>query len=90
MEDDSTIRLEPSDLKLFRDNITRWQKLGHECQRSGDIELASLYAEDVQDLQKILNLLGRRDYRAARKAIDDLDTIVRDQIPPDIYYAVTR
>lgn len=49
------------------------------------MELATGYAEDVADLLAILQLIETGAPYEATEAIDCLGTLVRDQIPIDLY-----
>ena len=76
------------DLERFRQSIESWGRQGQEAGRDGDAELAAGYAEDVADLRAILRLIETGTLHEATEAIDCLDTLVRDQIPTQLYGAV--
>ena len=59
-----------------------------EAVRDGDVELASVYAEDAADLRAILRLIEAGALHEAAEAIDCLDTLVRDQTLQCLYDAV--
>ena len=75
----------PADIAEFRSSIDSWRNEGLDAQREGDKESADTYIQDVDDLEHILGLVTAGDYEAAREAIYDLDTPVRDQIPTTLY-----
>jgi len=66
--------------------IRNWQLEGEKAARRGDADLAGTYARDAEDLQAIRDAYARGELDSARSMIDSLDTIVRDQIPMQLYY----
>ena len=48
-------------------------------------DLSKVYANDRKDLRHIRSLFRQGKIKECRKAIYNLDTIVRDQIPCDIF-----
>ncbi len=66
--------------------IRNWQLEGERAAKDGDAELAKTYATDVADLQAIREAYARGEIDSARSMIDSLDTLVRDQIPMQLYY----
>ncbi len=83
-----TNRIARRDLEQFRQSIESWERQGKEAGRDGDSELAAAYAEDVADLRAILRLIETGALHEAAKAINCLDTLVRDQIPIHLYDAI--
>jgi hypothetical protein len=69
-------------LTQFKHNIEHWRKMGLD---SNDPELRDMYAKDTEDLKTVYNAYKQGRYDVARKFTQRLDTIVRDQIPQDIY-----
>ncbi len=80
----------PADIDDFRRSIDHWRAEGLDAKRDGDEELTDTYRQDVKELEHILGLVIASDYEAARDAIYDLDTLVRDQIPTTLYEKLTQ
>ena len=53
--------------------------------KKNDPEFAKMYMKDRRDLRKALNLLKKSKIKEAAEKIYWLDTIVRDQVPQEIY-----
>lgn len=84
------VRLKSSDYARFEAAIENWRKYGTRSKKEGDAEMAKLHERDVRDLQGILQLIRSGNYTRAQGRIDNLDTLVRDQIPVSIYKVVYR
>ncbi len=68
--------------------IGEWRLQGDRAAKDGDKELASQYATDVADLQTLRDAFAASDFDEARRLADAMDTIVRDQIPLQVYHTI--
>ena len=68
--------------------IRHWQLLGERTAKDGDAELARQYATDAADLTAFRQAFAAEDFDTAGRLADAMDTIVRDQIPLQVYYTV--
>ncbi len=66
--------------------IGEWRLQGERAAKDGDKELARQYATDVEDLQGLRDAFAAGDLDEARRLADAMDTIVRDQIPLQVYH----
>lgn len=74
-------KITKSMLKHFELAIRSW-----ECEdTTGDVAMKKVYAEDRKQLKTILKLMIEGDYVTAKGYASYLDTIVRDQIPNDVW-----
>ncbi|HOD84529.1 MAG: hypothetical protein BWX88_05057 [Planctomycetes bacterium ADurb.Bin126] len=86
MNDKTSKRMTAAHLRRLDLAIRNWELLGEQAAGRGDTELASTYAMDAADLKAIRDAYARGDLDSARSMIDSLDTLVRDQIPLQLYY----
>ena len=84
----STNRTLKTDLKMLDLSIRHWRLLGSKDAKHGDREMAEQYEADAKDLEAIRDAVAKDDFDTARRLIDGLDTIVRDQIPIRLYYTL--
>jgi hypothetical protein len=68
--------------------ISEWQLRGKRAAKEGDAELAEQYATDSTDLTAFREAFAAEDFETAGRLADAMDTIVRDQIPLQVYYTV--
>jgi hypothetical protein len=68
--------------------IAEWQLRGKRVAKEGDAELAEQYATDVADLMAFREAFAAEDFDTAGRLADAMDTIVRDQIPLQVYHTV--
>ena len=68
--------------------IAHWQLLGQHALRDGDAELARQYAKDAKELTAFREAFGAGAFATAAKLADAMDTLVRDQIPLQVYHTV--
>jgi hypothetical protein len=68
--------------------IGQWRLQGERAAKNGDAELAEQYAADVADLKAFRDAFAAEDFETAGRLADAMDTIVRDQIPLQVYHAV--
>ena len=68
--------------------IRHWQLLGQRAATDGDQELATQYERDVRDLTAFRDSFAAGDFDTAARLADALDTLVRDQIPLQVYHTV--
>lgn len=61
----------------FKRSINKWS--------GGNSGLKHVYAQDRKDLREVYNLLRQKEFDKAKEKAYWLDTIVRDQIPQDVY-----
>lgn len=66
-------------LKSFESAIKRWKD------ENEDPEMLNVYSEDRLALTNILEALRENNNKKAWELIENLDTIVRDQVPEAIY-----
>ena len=78
-------RITKLDLRRLDQAIQRERRSGERAARGGDKELAQQYATDVEDLTYFRDAVARGDHATARRAAYNMDTIVRDQIPVELY-----
>jgi hypothetical protein len=71
-------------LKRFDNKIKAWRN-PDEGKNKDEIELDKAYTQDRKDLRHCLSLLRKGKYSDSFQAMWDLDTVVRDQIPCDVY-----
>jgi hypothetical protein len=69
----------------FKKAIAEWKKSGEEWGKKGDKEMLKVHEDDVEDLNFVLTLTEEGDYKNAEKRMYNLDTIVRDQVPTELY-----
>ena len=50
-----------------------------------DAEMTALHKSDAADLELIAALIEKEDLRRARIRADSLDTIIREEIPNDVW-----
>lgn len=50
-----------------------------------DPEMVAVHKADAKDIRMVATLIRKRKFAEAREAIYCLDTIVRDEIPSDIW-----
>lgn len=74
------IRIKKQYIKDFEKAIKAWK-----AQRGDDKELIACYKNDRADLRKIVSFIKKRQFKEADEAIYELDTVVRDQVPEEIY-----
>jgi hypothetical protein len=67
-------------LKRFKISIEAWKNT-----KTDDIEMIKAYKKDGEDLQAVYNFIQEDDLKTAGIAAYNLDTIVRDQIPKNLY-----
>lgn len=79
-----------TDLNRFLIAIVEWQKQGRLAKAEGDRDAAKRYAQDVDDLSDIYNVLRRGDFQSAFHMALELDTLVRDQIPRRLYNFIAK
>lgn len=77
-------KITPKQIRRFNDAIRNWF-----CPDSEDSSLVRAYIKDRLDLLGVLDLIKMGNFRQAGESASDLDTIVRDQIPRDIYDIIT-
>lgn len=77
-------KITPKQIRRFNDAIRNWF-----CPDSEDSSLVRAYIKDRLDLLGVLDLIKMGNFRQAGESARDLDTIVRDQIPRDIYDIIT-
>ena len=68
--------------------IGEWRLQGDRAAKGGDRELAKRYAKDVDDLKALREAFAAGDFDEARRLADAMDTIVRDEIPLQIYHTI--
>jgi hypothetical protein len=68
--------------------IAEWRLRGKRVANEGDAELAEQYATDAADLTAFREAFAAEDFETAGRLADAMDTIVRDQIPLQVYYTV--
>jgi len=68
--------------------IRHWQLMGERAATDGDQELAKQYERDVQDLTAFRDAFAAGDFDTAACLADAMDTLVRDQIPLQVYHTV--
>ena len=68
--------------------IREWQLYGERAAAKGDTELAEQYATDISDLTALRDAFAAGDFDEARRLADAMDTIVRDQIPLQVYHTI--
>jgi len=68
--------------------IGNWQLEGERAAKDGDAELAKQYATDVADLKAFRDAFAAGDFETAGRMADAMDTLVRDQIPLQVYHTV--
>jgi hypothetical protein len=61
----------------FKRSIIKWTGLNS--------AMKHVYAKDRKDLREVYNLLRQKEFEKAKEKAYWLDTIVRDQIPEDVY-----
>ena len=84
----ATKRTIKTDLRMLDLSIRHWRLLGSKDARHGDREMAEQYEADAKDLEAIRDAVAKDDFDSARRLIDALDTIIRDQIPIRLYYTL--
>ena len=75
-------------LPEFKAQIDDWARQGAEAERKGDHALARTYARDVQDLRAVYDAVADGRVADAARHIEQLDTIVRDQVPNAVFRAI--
>jgi hypothetical protein len=68
--------------------IGNWRLEGERAAAGGDKELARQYAADVADLTAFRDVIADGDLDEARRLADAMDTLVRDQIPVQVYHTI--
>lgn len=66
-------------LKRFKASIDAWKENEY------TMDLKKVYAQDRRQLQRVYNSIQKGQLQKAREIANRLDTIVRDQVPTDIY-----
>lgn len=74
--------LKMTEMKKFDKNIKAWAK---NAVGEKDKELAKGYRDDAKDLRRVYDLMLDGEYKKARRELEDLDTLVRDQVPNTVY-----
>ena len=64
----------------FEKAIKAW-----DCGKEDEKDLSAADAADRKDLQKVLDLFKKGEFKKSFNAAWGLDTIVRDQIPDSVY-----
>jgi hypothetical protein len=67
-------------MKEFKKKIAEWKADPEDLKY-----MITVYAEDRKNLTRVYNLLEKGKVKQAAKEAWSLDTIVRDQIPEDVY-----
>ena len=81
------MRNKKHDLKRLDLSIGNWRNLGlHAASRGEDRKMVEQYAADVDDLMAFRDAYAAGNLDEARRLADEMDTIVRDQIPLQLYY----
>lgn len=75
-------------IKRFEQSIRKWSITRHGKLSKKDPKMEAMYRRDRADLRKALQLIKQKKYADAAKVIYHFDTIVRDQVPVDIYNAL--
>lgn len=78
-------RMRRHDVARLRQAAKRWV-----AQVRDDPYLLSISKRDALDLLRIAALVEEREYRKALRAVEGLDTIVRDQVPLRLHGALER
>ena len=68
--------------------IAEWQGRAEVAAKYRDRELAAEYAADVAELKAFRDAFAAGDIDEARRLADAMDTIVRDQIPVQLYHII--
>jgi len=74
------------DIKQFQENIDKWvwTKQRYETQEEFN-EMVEVHRKDRSDLSEILDLVKEGKYKEAGTNAGNLDTIVRDEIPQNVW-----
>ena len=68
--------------------IAHWDLMGQHAARDGDAEMARQYAADVKELRAFREAFVAQDFTRAGCLADAMDTLLRDQIPLQVYHTV--
>lgn len=79
-------RITKHDLRRLELAIANWRIEGTRSRKEGDAEMAKHYAMDVEDLEFFRDSIVRGELETARDSADRMDTLVRDQIPLQLYH----
>jgi hypothetical protein len=72
------------DINSLRKSIRAWKG------DDKDAHMVKVYANDREDLGRLLDAIEDGDIKLARQLADSLDTLVRDQIPTTLYDKIQR
>ncbi|MBN1123593.1 MAG: hypothetical protein JXA82_01200 [Sedimentisphaerales bacterium] len=78
------------DLKRLIEKIAQRDHLATQAMLEKDRSQARTYELDVKDLTDILNRIQEGDFAMAFLLANELDTVVRDQIPVRLYNFLAR
>jgi len=73
--------LKLTELDKFKKNIRAWKADKGEKDKS----FVKSYAKDRKDLTRVLKLTQKGSFKEALEYLEDLDTIVRDEVPRAVY-----
>ena len=79
------MQLTSRDMNEFARAISDWT-----WTHDNDREMLTQHKRDREDLQYVYDLIVKKEYTYAAKSADNLDTIVRDQIPLNIWNFLSR
>lgn len=86
----TTYKYFKQDLERFTGQIARWQSRCDRAARTGDMEAARQYEQDVKDLTDVLNSIERADWQTAWHLAYQLDTLVAERIPVRLYNFIAK